>query len=312
MRFSTDFHRKLKAAAEACVWHPPMEPWTRGQKAKADRAFGDFWASTSHIWGGIASNLHRKWKPPVGSCGPEDTYNDLAVAVFQLLQRDTYDPHNVGGRNLADYVVFNACNKAKYKLHKLRGANLHGNHDSNPSRAPKSFTEAGIGIPGSPRENYADRAIPITQDALHGFNARVEPNQDSKLFGEEQLHAMLDECDNVRERFGLVALFLCEGDVDEAARTVYDNVDIRRTCHFGSDVQARAAVRRAARLYLEWSSRESEAEDLIEQEATEMVLGREAIEDALAEMSPAQEFTVEPVFDFPESDEPTFDWFEVT
>lgn len=313
MKLPRIFHDKLAAAAEACVWHPPMRPCMASVRAGVCfcppcRTFATFWTDTSHIWRGIASNLIRKWKPPVGSCSVDDVYTDLGMAVSSLLRAGKYDSHNVGGRSLADYVVFNACNKAKYKLHKLRGANLHGNHDSNPSRAPKSFTEVGIGVPGHPRENYGERAIPIRQDALVGWHARVEPNQADRLFGQEQLLAMLDECENLRERFGLVALFMCEGDVDEATRTVYGNLDIRGLCHLGSETQARAAVRRAARLYLEWRS----AEMGVEQEV-ETTLGRELTEEALAENLIVQEASFVPDFsgfdDEPEV--PVYDfWFD--
>jgi len=93
-------------------------------------SFTDFATYTHNHWHRLAVHLYRRWKPPTG-VDVEDVLQEVLLAAWQFV--GTWDPEREV--SLERYVVWNASDKAKKQLHKLRGAKLSGSSDRNPSRA---------------------------------------------------------------------------------------------------------------------------------------------------------------------------------
>lgn len=88
-----------------------------------------FFLKTDRVWKVQAKSLCRRWKSSL--VREEDTFQNLRLAVCQLVIAGKYDPAK---SHPADYLVFNAVDKAKKRIHKGRSAKLSGNADSNQSR----------------------------------------------------------------------------------------------------------------------------------------------------------------------------------
>ncbi len=96
---------------------------------KGAMPFAEFQSCTHEVWWRLAAHLYRKWKPPTG-VDVADVYQELLLAAWQFV--GTWD--STREVSLERYVVWNASDKAKKALHKLRGARLSGSSDRNPSR----------------------------------------------------------------------------------------------------------------------------------------------------------------------------------
>ena len=202
-------------------------------------AYTLFWVDTRHVWRGIAANLYQRWKPPAGVT-VDDVYQQLGENVWNLLISCTYDPSK--GRTRADYIIYNACTKGKYFLHQQREANLHGNHDKNPSRYATSYTEAGI--------NYDERGH-IRAGTKVLMRTSVPASQHRAVERREELNALLETITSTRDRFALVALYFSDGSPYEAAKTIYEDLEMRLMCRLGSVEQALFMVRAAIHTHLD-------------------------------------------------------------
>lgn len=76
----------------------------------------------------MAAMLLRRWAPP-SWVDRDDVVQDMFYATWDKIW--SYDP---GGADLGAYVVWSAVSGAKRRLHKARGAILHGSPDRNLSR----------------------------------------------------------------------------------------------------------------------------------------------------------------------------------
>lgn len=245
MRLPRSFHTSLRQVEDTLA---PLRPFTKlegAAKVRSDLVYAAFWRVTRHIWRGIAANLYSRWTPPAGVT-VEDVEQQLLMVTWDLLCKGGFDTSR--GRTLADYIIFNACNKAKYYLHQQRGANLHGNHDKNPSRAAQTFSELGIDLAASPGAGTAKTGKRLAPRIAQRMS--VNATQLHAVERREKLEVLLAQCETVRERFALCALFYNDGSQVLATRAIYDDPIIRGMCRLGNKGQAAATVRRTARTYL--------------------------------------------------------------
>jgi hypothetical protein len=227
VRLSRGFHAKLSRVNVAL---------RAGHATDARRDFDIFWRETRRTWRGMAQRLYLRWTPPAG-CSPDDVEQELSMAVWNLLDEGKYDVTK--GRTLADYLVFNACNRAKYWLHQQRGASLHGNRDKNPTRAPISVDTQYAAQPDRPHKGAAFVLARM----------RTEATQEHEADRRLRLLNILDDCTNLRERFALVSLYFHGGNEQRAAQYIYNDQNIRQLCRFGSEQQALTSVRRTIHHY---------------------------------------------------------------
>ena len=90
-----------------------------------------FIRATLHDWSNIAKSLLRRWRAPVEV---EDVVQDLCCAVVQFVP--LFDATR--GVTLGDFLIYNATDKAKKRIHCYREANEHRFADSNASRVAVS------------------------------------------------------------------------------------------------------------------------------------------------------------------------------
>ena len=91
---------------------------------------------TDMRWKNAAGYLAKRWTPP-GWFTCEDLKQEVVLGVWEVLWK--YEDGR--GPSFARFVAWNAMGRAKRKLHKARGATLHGREDSNPSRHEPIATE---------------------------------------------------------------------------------------------------------------------------------------------------------------------------
>lgn len=103
--------------------------------------FTTFARATRPSWEKLARYLLRRWKAPAW-VEPEEIIQELLLGAWESVW--CYSEHLAQGRTLDEYVEWNATDKAKKKLHKMRGAKLSKNADANASRyeTPLSSFEA--------------------------------------------------------------------------------------------------------------------------------------------------------------------------
>ena len=91
------------------------------------KTFAQFWTDTTAHWQGLASMLMRRWRAPAW-VEREEIEQELMLGAWVAMTK--YEPEkDIKRGGPAAFIVWNAVDKAKKKLHKLRGANLHGNAD---------------------------------------------------------------------------------------------------------------------------------------------------------------------------------------
>jgi DNA-directed RNA polymerase specialized sigma24 family protein len=103
--------------------------------------FNEFYRETKPSWERLARYLLRRWKAPKW-VEVEEIVQELIIGAWNAVW--CYSEFLARGVPLANYVQWNAVDKAKKSLHKMRGAKLSGNADANPSNfeTPLSSFEA--------------------------------------------------------------------------------------------------------------------------------------------------------------------------
>jgi DNA-directed RNA polymerase specialized sigma24 family protein len=96
--------------------------------------FNEFARETMPQWRSLAHYLLRRWRAPVW-VEPEDVVQDLLEGAWRRL----WDYDEARGVGIAGYLIYNATDYAKKKLHKTRNAKRSGNADGNPSRLERSY-----------------------------------------------------------------------------------------------------------------------------------------------------------------------------
>lgn len=191
--------------------------------------FDAFSRATASNWSGLGRFLLRKWHVPAG-VGLEDVVQELLVGAWRAVPK--YDAKK--SSSLERYVVWCACDKAKKFIHKQRGAILHGNADSAPSRIAAPFSAFA-------RDGEDDSAT------VNRFTEELSERagQEEQLEFRQARAQALAQCRSARERLALEMLIECEGSVERAAAALYDDPRTRLAMRFGNEVSAIRVVRRA-------------------------------------------------------------------
>lgn len=190
-----------------------------------------FTAFTKHTrvaFARMANHLLRRWTAPSWMV-PEDVVQELYLGVWVSLS--TYDPSR--GVTIGRYLVWNAMNRAKRALHKARGATIHGSADRSPSNIERPLS--AYGEPGD-------------GDLLAEVLLAEAPQAERVMIAHEDramaVTRALQACESATERVAVIALEE-GGDVDGAARVLYDHPPFRVALGFVSPTQARRYVRTA-------------------------------------------------------------------
>jgi RNA polymerase sigma factor (sigma-70 family) len=204
---------------------------TFGERARAFHAgeidLNKFFREVRPVLEACAAKMLRHWRAPV-SVDREDLVQELMVGCIKPFKR--YDPTR--DVDVGRYVLWNAHDKAKKWLHKQRGAKLHGNADSNPSRIPTLYDDFSGNDNNHPEPERFISAL-VTEDTQHGTVVRSEIY---RLVFRKTRSRMV--------RWGVLALEQADGEVDEAAHMLYDDFDVRRRLRLYCEADAHRVIRR--------------------------------------------------------------------
>lgn len=194
---------------------------------QGEQDFGQFLKATKDTWYALAAYLMRRWRSP-RAIELEDVVQELYVGAFRASTK--FDPAR--GVPFHSYLVWNACDKAKKKIHKWRGAVLHGS----PDRAMGRFHIAASDLPA--REREGDQSARVLEVV-------VEPTQLDDFEYRSRWQSMAEEMPTPRLYWGMLALGATRGEVDAAARALYDTVDLRLALRLACEAMAVHVVKQA-------------------------------------------------------------------
>jgi hypothetical protein len=158
-----------------------------------------FFRKTDAMWERLTTYILRRWKSP-SWYGREEVKQELMMGVWKAIG-DFLPGRNV---DIGRYVLWNAVDDAKCRLHKARGANMHRRRDHETSLAchvERTFTAFTRG----------DEAREVTLEARHS----MPPNQEACI----AIQAAMAVCERDFERF-VVQILAAGGDLVDAAKAV--------------------------------------------------------------------------------------------
>lgn len=206
--------------------------------------FGELARRTPEVWRGLAAYLYAKWTTPA-ACTADDVEQELLLAAWAAIPQ--WDPAR--GNTLAEYVVWNACTKAKLWIHRQRGANLHGNRGKNPGRFHQPTSRYGLRPDGQ-----VDVAAEVRGAAAATRVAAQQPTQEDAAESSQraaQLYERLALAAPTRVLAWVMTELARDWNPDGAAARLWADPDKRRRMRLGNEQEARAEVRRA----VEWAAR---------------------------------------------------------
>lgn len=180
--------------------------------------FARFVEATDPAWVKLATFLHRRWPLPYG-IDAEDVKQDMLLGAWRKLPL-----HDPARAPFSDYVIFHGMDYATKRIHKQRGAILHGNAGQNPSRFPVLSKDSWNEIEKGPGVFIRNAETRISSS-----------NPDTVL---DIAHA----CVTNAERATIRALAE-SGDVREAADVLYESLPLWHLFKFESQAHARRLVR---------------------------------------------------------------------
>jgi len=188
----------------------------------------EFLRLTAPVLQKLAGRLVKRWPPPT-FVGIEDVVQELMLACDVAFKR--FDPAR--GTRIEDYLVYNACDKAKKWIHKQRGAVLHGNPDAHPSR--HEFTFAAM------QKREVEGAV-----ALIDKCAPIMATQDADRELQDHFAQAINGAKGQDLRWAILALEAARGDLAEATDRLYEDADLRLRLRIGNRAKADRIIRRAA------------------------------------------------------------------
>jgi hypothetical protein len=190
----------------------------------------------------MATSLRRRWTPSA-AFDVEDVQQEMMLALVTALQKyrarwgnSTVARDKKGPRaDLGNYCMYYIHDKAKKRLHKERGANLHGNSDKNKSRIPKFFDDVS-----RPKMGDAPRAIETVVKALV-----VAPVQDAAVENHEVWTRILRKSKSSAVKWGMLALQHANGEKVLAAKALYSDPKVRLHLQLGCERDAEKVIAKA-------------------------------------------------------------------
>ena len=201
------------------------------ERFRSGRAtYAEFARVTREKWVAMARYLMRHWRVP-GWVDVEDVVQDLLLGAWQGVW--VYEPAR-GSRDLAAHVEYHAVDKAKKRMHKLRGAKLHGNADANPGHIDVPFSALGRGREGGDGEVWAmnQSIIPATQE---------QDVEDAIT-----LERLKRQCESFEEVLMVEALYLTGEDLVASVQMVYGDPRARDILQLRDEAHAAQVLVRAA------------------------------------------------------------------
>ena len=192
--------------------------------------FREFVEATRPHFRALAGTVLKQWDVPVWM-GREDIEQEMYIAGWIFVNR--FDPTR--GVGIEGFMVYNMFDKAKKRVHKARGANLHRKADSNPSTYERPFsTLVREGEEDSAVERRLVNEVPALQAA---HVERVEGLTKAKKV-----------CGSIRELLAIQAMYHAVDDsIESAAALLYRDSEARRLCRLGSEEHAQKVLRKAVR-----------------------------------------------------------------
>jgi len=184
-------------------------------------------------WDAMAGYLMRRWRAGVW-VDREDVVQDLLLGAWHAIFE--WDPHHPSAPSLAGYVVYNALDKAKKRLHRYRGALLSGNADAHPSANEKLASQLW-GDDATRRIEESATTPPEQEEAALEFEVARAAMVTSEKASER--HAI-----EVARGLGEFRAFLVGDDfaLTRCAEALYGDEVARRECRLRSSRQALRSV----------------------------------------------------------------------
>ncbi len=192
--------------------------------ATGTMTFRQFMSETDRRWQWWAKRLARSGIP--AWLDAEDIRQELLVEAWRALRR--YDSVKANGQTPAQFTEFAAKYHAKKQVHRARGDDRH----------TWAWGPARFEIPMS--------AFAREEDEEDIFDIPIDADQDRAVERKQTVMQLAREQGNLRDFFGVQALAEARGDVEEAARMLWEDLDMRLLCRLPSDNAARLIVGRLA------------------------------------------------------------------
>lgn len=203
---------------------------TFGERARAyhsgEITLDKFFKEVRPVLDACAAKMLRHWRAPA-SVDREDLVQELMVGCLRPFKK--YDPAR--GDSVGRYVLWNAHDKAKKWLHKQRGAKLHGNADSSPSRFPSYLGDIGRDREGHDFEPERVVEALVCEHQAEGYMIR-----------RETYRQVFKKTRDVEVRWGTLALDQADGNIEEAASILYEDFDVRCHLRLFNEADARKIV----------------------------------------------------------------------
>lgn len=178
-----------------------------------------FFAATREHWRTLAKHMLRRWRAP-SWLDPEEVEQELMLGAFEIVWKFEDRGQPDLKEALRRYVVWNAYDKAKKRLHRARNAKRRADHA--PSR---------VDLPASALSSDPD------WDPFHEQLAVVDAEQEDEAERGESLRAVLEACRDEAERAILRSL-VEHGDFIAAAENIYATPSARALCRVTSPADA--------------------------------------------------------------------------
>lgn len=188
--------------------------------------FRQFMGETDRRWQWWAKRLARAGIP--AWLDTEDIRQELLVEAWRALRR--YDSEKAKGQSPAQFTEFAAKYHAKKQVHRARGDDRH----------TWEWGPAKFEIPMSAFSREGD------EEENEVFDIPIDADQDRAIERKQSMMILAREQGNLRDFFGVQALAEAQGDIEEAARMLWEDLDMRLLCRLPSDHAARLIVGRLA------------------------------------------------------------------
>lgn len=176
-------------------------------------SFSGFVVQTKPNWYRIADYLIRRWNAG-GACSSDDVVQDLLLAAWDFIPRWEEER----GVPLEKYVVWNSCDKAKKRMHQLRGVkSKHADRVKTPRHVSFEVQE------DDDNPGYRQMANKL------GY----QPHFESVAMILRHFPAQ-----GTRERSVVCALIECEGDIEVTEALISNDSKYRFVCDFRTKAEA--------------------------------------------------------------------------